>query len=72
MLEKEIQIDEVIYYRGKTIQEEDSTYVEYRNDEIKSIRFFEVIDGNLHEIIDEDKLKRAIEKNYNIDNGYVE
>lgn len=72
MIEKELQIDGNTYYKGKTIQEDDSIYVEYRNDELKKIRFFEIIDGKLNEITNEEKLKKAIENNYVVDKGYVE
>ena len=71
MIENEIEYNGNKYYKFKVFQEEGTTYIEYRNDDIKSIKFFEEIDGKICEIKDLEKLKKVIEKNYHIKTDYI-
>ena len=67
MLEKEIEIDGNKFYKGRTINENGVTYVEYLNDELQKIKFYEVINDTRVEIIDKENLRNVIKNNYNLE-----
>lgn len=72
MIEKEIEFEGNIYYENGKIQSGSTTYIEYRNDKIQKIKFFEYKDGRLCEAQDKEKLKKAILSKYEIFNGIIE
>lgn len=67
MIEKKIIFEGKEYIKMKKIQGNRKTYIEYRNEELQKIKFFEVDKGSLKEIGNKDDLKIAIEKNYIIE-----
>jgi len=72
MIEKEIEFEGNIYYKNGRIQADSTTYIEYRNDKIQKLKFFEYKDGKLCEVQDKEKLKKAILTKYEIFDGIVE
>ena len=64
MIDEKIELDGKEYYRRKILKGTNHNYVEYRNREIKKMKFFEVENGKLIEVKDKEDLKRTIEKNY--------
>lgn len=64
MIDKKIIFDGIEYTRIKKIQGEKKVYIEYRNEELKKIKFMEVFQGYIQEVIDKTDLKKAIENNY--------
>ena len=68
MLKNIIVIDEIEYRKIKKIKSKNKIYVEYRNDELKKIKFFEVKDNEISEVTNEEDLKVAIVNNYIVDN----
>lgn len=64
MIDKKIIFDGIEYTRVKKIQGEKKVYIEYRNEELKKIKFMEVFQGYIQEVIDKTDLKKAIENNY--------
>lgn len=72
MIEKEIEFKGDKYYESGKIQSGDTIYIEYRNDKIQKIKYFELKEGKLSEVKDKDKLKREILKKYNIFGGIIE
>ncbi|MBQ6992053.1 MAG: hypothetical protein IJN50_03985 [Clostridia bacterium] len=67
MIENKIIFEGKEYIKMKKIQGNRKTYIEYRNEELQKIKFFEVDKGSLKEISNKDDLKIAIEKNYIIE-----
>ena len=67
MIEKKIIFEGKEYIKIKKIQGNRKTYIEYRNEELQKMKFFEVDKGNLKEISNKEDLKLAIEKNYIIE-----
>lgn len=72
MVEKEIEFEGNIYYENGRIQADSTTYIEYRNDKIQKLKFFEYKDGKLGEVQDKEMLKKAILSKYEISDGIVE
>ncbi len=72
MIEKEIEYEGNIYYKSGKIQFESTIYIEYRNDKIQKIKFFEYKDKNLFEVQDKEKLKKAIQSKYEVFDGIIE
>ncbi len=72
MIEKEIEYEGNIYYENDRIQADSTTYIEYRNDKIQKLKFFEYKNGKLCEVQDKEKLKKAILGKYEISDGIVE
>lgn len=64
MIEKKIIFEGKEYIKMKKIRGDKKTYIEYRNEELQKIKFFEVEKGSLKEISNKEDLKLAIEKNY--------
>lgn len=64
MIENKIIFDGKEYIKMKKIRGRNKTYIEYRNEELKKIKFFEVEKGNLKEISNKDELKNVIKENY--------
>ena len=64
MIEKKINYECNEFIKCKIIKGKLHTYVDYRNNELGKIKFFEVDDGNLKEITNKEDLKQAVEKNY--------
>lgn len=69
MIENKIECDGIVYIRKKRIKGQKKTYVEYRNDELKRIRFFEISKGKLNDVSDLEDLKLTIKNNYIINKG---
>lgn len=67
MIENKIIFEGKEYIKMKKIQGNRKIYIEYRNEELQKIKFFEVDKGSLKEISNKDDLKIAIEKNYIIE-----
>jgi hypothetical protein len=72
MIEKEIEIEGKKYYKNRRIKSESTMYIEYRNDKLQKIKFFELKNGAICEVEDKEKLKKAIKKIYNIYEEVVE
>lgn len=68
MTNKTINYHGEIYTKGKMIQGKQITYIEYRNEELKKIKFFELYGEILRDVSDKEDLKLAIEENYIIEN----
>ena len=64
MISKTIFFDGNEYTRMRHIKSEKKVYVEYRNQTLRMIKFFEVERGKLQEITDKEDLKKAIDNNY--------
>ncbi len=72
MIEKEIEFEGNIYYKNGKIQSDSIKYIEYRNDKIQKLKFFEYKDGGLCEVQDKEKLKKAILSKYELFDGIIE
>ena len=72
MIEKEIEFEGNTYYQNCRIKADDTTYIEYRNNNIQKIKFFEYKDGKLCEVQDKEKLKKAVSSKYKMYDGIVE
>jgi len=70
VLEKIINYEGNQFVRGKKIREKNKIYIEYRNNELQKIKFFEVHYGIIKEVTDEDDLKEAIKNNYIISENF--
>lgn len=68
MINKTINYNGNEYIKRKIIQSEKTTYVEYRNEELQLMKFFEVYGDNIQPISDLKDLEQVIEKNYVIEN----
>jgi len=64
MIENKVIIQGNEYIKMKKIKGKKTTYIEYRCEELGSIKFFEVENGSLKEISDKIDLKETIGKNY--------
>lgn len=64
MIKDSINYQGFEYVKGKIIKSKNKTYVEYRNKELKKIKFFEVEKEDLYSITDEEDLKQTIRENY--------
>jgi hypothetical protein len=64
MIDKTINYNGKEYYQIRRIKGKKSEYVEYVNDEIRKIKFFEIEAGSLCEVKDKRDLDEAIKKNY--------
>ena len=72
MVQKEIEFEGNMYYENGRIQADSTTYIEYRNDKIQKLKFFEYKDGKLCEVQDKEKLKKAVLGKYEISDGIAE
>ena len=68
MINKTINYNGNEYIKRRIIQSEKTIYVEYRNEELQLMKFFEVYRDNIQPISDLEDLKKAIENNYVIKN----
>jgi len=68
MIYKTINYNGNEYIKRRIIQSKKMTYVEYRNEELQLMKFFEVCGDNIQPISDLEDLKQSIEKNYVINN----
>lgn len=64
MMPKTVTIDGYEYKKMKTIKGKKAIYIEYRNDKLRKIKFFEVKKHQLIEVEEKDDLKLTVEKNY--------
>ena len=64
MIDRKIVFDGIEYTRIKKIQGEKRAYIEYRNEELRKIKFMEVFQGKVQEITDKEDLKKVIKNNY--------
>lgn len=64
MINEKIEIDGNEYYKRKILKGNNHKYVEYRNKEIRKIKFFEIEEGKIVEVKDKEDLKKTIEQNY--------
>lgn len=64
MVEKTIEFDGKEFIKMKTIKSSKHTYVEYRNKELRKIKFFEIDEGLLKEVSNKEDLKEAVLKSY--------
>ena len=64
MIEKNITFNGKQYERKNKIKGNKKIYIEYRNEELEKIKFFEVNNGNIQEVTDKDDLRNAIKMNY--------
>lgn len=64
IIEKFITINGYKYKKNKIIRGKNTVYVEYRNEELRKIEFFEIHNQKLLDITDKDDLNFAIQKNY--------
>lgn len=64
MVEKTIEFDGKEFVKMKTIKSSKHTYVEYRNKELRKIKFFEIDEGLLKEVSNKEDLKEAVLKSY--------
>lgn len=64
MIEKVIDYEGNQFIRGKKIQGKNHVYVEYRNNELNKIKFFEIHNGNRKDVTDKKDLEEAVINNY--------
>ncbi|MCI9063498.1 MAG: hypothetical protein HFJ17_02715 [Clostridia bacterium] len=67
MIENTINYKGIIYEKNKVINSKGKIYIEYRNEELRKIKFFEVCNNEIQEITDKKELKDVIEQNYIIE-----
>lgn len=72
MLSEKVNYKNIELKKHKKFYTDNHTYIEYRNDKLQKIKFFEVIDDELKDIVDINDFKKALDKNYIIDNGVIE
>lgn len=64
MKDNALIIDGKEYLKKRVVKKDNRIFVEYRNDEVKKIKFYEIKDNKLYEIKDEDTLIELIKENY--------
>lgn len=72
MIEEKIKLNNIEFKKAKQFNTEEHVYIEYRNDKLRKMKFFEIINEELKDIIDTNDLKKAITENYSVENGIVE
>lgn len=69
MIEKILNLNGREYKFIKKIKSEKFEYAEYRDEEKKSIKFFEIENEEIKDISDKNDLRKVLEQYYIIDNG---
>lgn len=64
MIEDKILYNGQEYIKKKKIKGMKKTYIEYRNESLQKIKFFEISKGCIAEITDKEDLRKTIEENY--------
>ena len=68
MINKTINYNGNQYLKRRIIHSEKKTYIEYRNEELQLMKFFEVYGESIQPVSDLKDLELAIKKNYVIEN----
>ena len=64
MVEKEIKINGVEYIKRNLFKGKKATYIEYRNEDLRKIKFLQIKDMDAVEVEDKDDLMYAVQNNY--------
>ena len=71
MISEKIKVNGDEYYKGKKILGNGHEYIEYINEDKRKLKFFEIIDGELQDIVEKEDLKNAIKNNYETSDDIV-
>ena len=64
MIEKEIKINGIEYIRRNLFKGKKAIYIEYRNEELRKIKFLQINNMDTVEVEDKEDLMDAVQNNY--------
>ena len=64
MIEDRISIDGIEYIKRDLFKGKKAVYIEYRNEELRKMKFLQIENMNTVEVKDKDDLLDAVQKNY--------